>query len=256
MADKNTPQTADVEETEAGEEKLTRADVTALVNNAITNHLQRFSSKLDKSIGESVAKALQSAQPKAEDKPADGAAAGQPAKVDPETRLLREKLEAFEKRAAEADARAKATEEKARKDATRAQLREQLDAMGIKGARARAVLADFETSGVLRYDPETGAPQVVVKRTRAKGAKPEELAFEDLAEGLKDWAKTPEAAEFLPAPGATPGANRAAAGTAQKAAPVVRAGGGEKAADTYEGAVSGLAESMERGSIDLSSLFE
>ena len=68
----------------------------------------------------------------------------------------------------------------------------------MKGARATAVIALMRESGALRFDDD-GKPELVVKRSRSKGAAAEELAF-DLSAGVDDWAKTPDAAEFLPAP--------------------------------------------------------
>jgi hypothetical protein len=64
---------------------------------------------------------------------------------------------------------------------------------------ARAVIHDLEASNALRLNEETGAYELAVKRPRSKGARPEELTYDDLAAGLKDWSQTDDAREFLPA---------------------------------------------------------
>jgi hypothetical protein len=180
------------------------------LNAAITGHTKRLKSDLEKSLGDVVAKALSEKKP-ADDRPADqggNAPAGAAAKADPEVLKMREQLEKLTRSQAESEARAKAAEQKAARDATHATLREQLDSMGIKGPRARAVIHDLEASGMLKLS-ESGVYELTVKRARAKGAKAEELVFEDLADGLKDWALTEDAREFLPPPSsaaAKPGA--------------------------------------------------
>lgn len=186
------------EEKKAAEEKAAaeaEAAFNAKLNAAVTAHAKRLKADFEKQLADAIAK-LVPPEPKPADRPAEGNAP----KADPEVVKLRETVEKLTKAHAEADARAKATEEKARKDAARGALREALEAKGIKGARARAVIADLEQSGAVRFDEETGQPLLVVKRARVKGAKAEELSFDDLAAGIDDWAKTPDAAEFLPPP--------------------------------------------------------
>jgi hypothetical protein len=226
------------------------ARLNALINRAITSHVSRLEKKLTATLEKTLADSAAKLSQKPVDAPADANAQGNSAapKVDPQLKVMQERLEAFERKAAEAEARAKATEEKSRKESVRAQIREQLETQGIKGARARAVLHDLEATGALRFDEETGAPQLVVKRARAKGAQAEELAFEDLAAGVKDWAKSPDAAEFIPAPAAGN-----AGGMRPKSAPhVVRKAGEDKPAETFEGAVSSLAQAIERGDVSTS----
>lgn len=89
----------------------------------------------------------------------------------------------------------------ATRNSVHGQLKELLAAKGVTGARARAVIADFEASNILQYDDETGEPFLAVKRARGKGARAEELVF-DLEAGIDDWVQSPDAEEFLPAPGA------------------------------------------------------
>lgn len=139
---------------------------------------------------------------------------GQPPKADPETIKLREKYEALEKRQqATEDAR-----QKAEQSAARAQMHTTvlaaLDAKGVKGAKARAIIADLESQRALSFDEE-GKPQILVRRARARGAQPEELSFSDLKAGIDDWAQTSDAQEFLPAPSAPtrPGGGRPIAPT-------------------------------------------
>lgn len=73
-----------------------------------------------------------------------------------------------------------------------------LDGMGIKGPKARAVIAMLTESGQLQVD-ESGEAQLTVARQRVKNGPIEEQVF-DLATGLADWCRTAEAADFLPAP--------------------------------------------------------
>lgn len=184
-----------------GDDEDLDARITRLLdqklNPAITTHLKRFGEKIEKTLGEQIAKL---APPKPEDKPEDKPApGGAPPKADPELLKLREGYEKLQKQFAEESTARKAAEQKAARDATHADLRTHLDALGVKGARARAVIADLEQSGALKLN-ESGQYELTVKRARMKGAKPEALTFDDLAAGLKDWAATEDAKEFLPPP--------------------------------------------------------
>jgi hypothetical protein len=179
------------------EARITRV-VEQKLNPAITAHMKRFSAQVEKTLAEQVAKL---APPKPEDKPEDKPApGGAPPKADPELLKLRDGYEKLQKQFAEESAARKAAEQKAARDATHADLRSHLDALGVKGARARAVIADLEQSGALKLNEESGQYELTVKRARTKGAKPEALTFDDLAAGLKDWAATEDAKEFLPPP--------------------------------------------------------
>ena len=218
-------------------ETFTRDDVAAMVNSAVTSHLKRAQAATEKLIAESIGKALAAApKPEAADAPAaDGK--GKPAE-SADAKLMREKLEKLEAKYAEAEARAKATEEKARRDAARADLRAALEAKGVKGAKAAALVSHLEATGAVRFT-EDGKPELVVKRSRSKGAAAEELAF-DLAAGVEDWSKTPDAAEFLPAP-TTP------AGRPGQAAPT----GPRRAAQTYATPATSDAEMARRAAESL-----
>lgn len=204
-----------------GDDEDLDARITRLLdqklNPAITTHLKRFGEKIEKTLADQVAKL---APPKPEDKPEDKPAPGGPApKADPEVVKLREQLDKLTRSQAESEARAKAAEQKAARDTVHAQLKESLAQKGVTGARARAVIADLETSGALKFDEESGQYTLSVKRPRAKGAKAEELVFDDLAAGLDDWTKTPDAAEFLPPPGPAPKTRPGLPGAPRAAAP-------------------------------------
>jgi hypothetical protein len=185
------------EEKKAAEEKAAADDAAfnAKLNAAVSSHAKRLKAEFEKSLADAVAKLTPT---KPDDKPADDKPAGG-AKPDPEVARLREQVEKLTKQSADADAARAKAEQKAARDATHATLREQLDGLGIKGARARAVIADLESSGQLRLNEETGAYELAVKRPRSKGARPEELTYDDLGAGLKDWSQTDDAREFLPA---------------------------------------------------------
>lgn len=218
-------------------ETFTREEANTLVNQAVAAHTARLEKKFAAMLGglEQKFGAL-GAQP-----PADTAAQGQQsgaqgtppsgqapaAKPDPATQKLERELADLRKRYDEAETRAKQSEQKARQDATRAALRQALEAKGVKGAKARAVVSDFEASGALRYD-EDGTPRLAVTRARAKGAQPAEELF-DLAAGVEDWSKSDDAKDFIPAPtvpprpaqrpGALPAVRPGAQGAQQDAAP-------------------------------------
>jgi len=205
---------------DAGDDKpeaVTLEHVNAAINAALTAREKRQAATLEKLIAESVGKALAAApKPEAAEAPAaDGK--GKPAETAAE-KLLREKVEKLEAANAAAEKRARDTEEKARRDAARADLRTALEAKGIKGAKAAALVSHLEATGAVRF-AEDGKPELVVKRSRAKGAAAEELAF-DLAAGVEDWSKTADAAEFLPAPTAPAGRPGQTAGAGpRRAAP-------------------------------------
>lgn len=185
------------EEKKAAEEKAAAeadAAFNAKLNAAVTAHAKRLEERFNKALDERFAKL---SPPKGDEKPEDKPAGG--TKADPEVARLREQVEKLTKQSADADAARLAAERRAIKDATHTQLREQLDGMGIKGAKARAVIHDLEASGALKLNPESGAYELAVKRPRSKGARAEELTYDDLGAGLKDWSQTDDAREFLPA---------------------------------------------------------
>lgn len=205
------------EEKKAAEEKAAAeadAALNARINAAISTHMKRATATFEKTLSEQIAKL---APTKADEKPVDEKPAG--GKVDPELVKLRETVDKLTRSQAEADARAKAAETKAARDSTHAALKEQLDALGIKGVRARAVIHDLEASGQLKLNEESGSYELAVKRSRSKGARPEEVTYDDLGAGLKDWSQTDDAREFLPAAQATQGAAQGAARRATTALP-------------------------------------
>lgn len=218
------------------------------LNAAITGHMKRAQTAWEKALDERLAKLA----PAPETKPTDRAPDGPAQKADPEVLKLREQVEKLTRQAEEAARARAAVEDKARRDAARGELRGALEAKGVKGARATAVLAMLEHSGALRFTDE-GAAELVIKRARTKGARAEELAFDDLAAGIEDWTKTADAAEFLPAPsvnnlprrpGAAPGpiAPRAAPATPGRAL-------------TADEAADAAARALEQSGVDANDLF-
>lgn len=186
--------------------------IDAKLNSAITTHLKRHSTAMEKTIAETLAKALEARSASDQQGQQTQARGDAQQRTDPELAKLRETVEKLSKQAADADAARVKAEQKAARDATHTQLREHLDALGIKGARARAVIADLEASGALRVDDESGAYVLGVKRARSKGARPEELVFDDFGAALKDWSQTDDAKEFLPAQTSTQTSVRRAPG--------------------------------------------
>jgi len=180
---------------------LIKSVVGNTVNAAMTNHLKRTkpqedqAAQIQKQIDEAVAKALGQAQGQP---PQGNGTATDPAKPSPEVVRMQEQFEKLERKYADAEARAKAVEDKARRESTHSAIKDALNAKGISGAKALAVIAYLEQSGAVRHD-EDGVPRLAVKRSRTKNAPPEEIEW-DLAQGIDDWSKGPDAAEFLPPP--------------------------------------------------------
>lgn len=242
----------------AGEEKYSRAQVTQLINAAVTNHTKRLKADFEKGIGDAVAKALQAQrgtlgssaeeQPQGQPQTQPGSQGPAPAaRPDPATVKLREELDQIKRKYEEAEARSRQTEQKARQESARSTIRQALEAKGIKGAKAATLVSHFEVTGALRFD-EDGRPQLAVARSRAKGAQPEEVAF-DLATGVEDWTKTDDAKDFLPPPaplalrgtarpGTLPAVRPSGAAAAQPAASI------EEAVDQ---AIADLATNPPRG---------
>lgn len=188
MSTKQEQQQAPTEQqqTEQTSEPLTMAAINAAINAALTAREARLLKTLDERLA-SVSR------PQAQ--PTEG---GDGKAADPKMAALEAKLRDLDARYKDAEERAKATEEKARRDRARADLRSALEAEGVKGAKAAALVSHFEASGALKFDDD-GTPQLAVSRARSKGAAPEALMF-PISDGVKDWSKTAEAAEFLPPP--------------------------------------------------------
>lgn len=204
------------EEDEAAAEAAAEAD--AKLNGAVKNHVERALKKamaeLTKSVTEQISQAvagLKQPAPTDEDKSKQGKGGE---KIDPSVKLLQEEVERLKKQSADDRAARDAAEKTARTKETRTTIREALDKIGIKGARATALISHFETTGVVSYD-EDGKVKFSSTRVRAKGGQPDTLEFPDLATGIADWAKGEEAAEFLPAPGANANAAQAQRGQQQ-----------------------------------------
>lgn len=184
-------------------------------NSALTARDKRLQAAIGKTMEEQLAKLVPAVDPTKTpngDPPAPGSA-----KADPEVIKLRETVEKLTRQTEEATKSRTETEQKARLASTRTTLREALDAKGVKGVRATAVLAMLEQQGALRFN-ESGEPELVIKRARQKGARAEELVFDDLGAGVEDWAKSAEAADFLPAPQPIAAAKRPGAAAPQRAA--------------------------------------
>lgn len=234
------PQTFTLEDVEklVGERvNAALAQVSNTVNAAVTGQLKRID------FAGMIAKALpaQSAQAGAQgDAKPDAATQPSPAEA-----RLAAKLAELEARDRETTAKYAAREREVAREAARVVLREQLAAKGVSAVRARAAINDLEMTKALRFD-ENGAPVLAIKRARTKGARPEELVFEDLSDGLADWAQTPDAAEFLPAPSQQ--ANAAA--TARTGVTRIPAGGPRAALpttapDTEDGAAAAALALLE-----------
>lgn len=245
---------AAAEEAEAALEAKIGAIVNKHLNGAITAHTKRTMDSFTKVLDERFAKFTPPAEPKG-DAPAAGGTAT--TKADPEVMKLREQVEKLQRQAEEATRARTETEQRSRRESARAQLREALDAKGVKGAKARAVIADLEAQGAVRFDEETGTASLVLKRVRTKGARAEELAFEDLAAGIEDWAKSPDAAEFLPPPQAATTMRRPNVGAAPAQGPRPAASTTTTARpQTDEEIAEEVARDLERQGVDLNSLFE
>lgn len=180
---------------------LTREELSQVVNSAVTAQLKRAMGSVNTTIEQTIAKALSQANAKPEAQGEQQQAQQQQASSDPRLKILEQQLAELKRKNEESETRAQKIEREARQNAVRATLKEQLEAKGIKGAKARAVLADLEASGTVRY-LEDGRVEGVVRRVRTKGGKPEELTHEDLASFVADWAMSDDAKEFLPPPAA------------------------------------------------------
>jgi hypothetical protein len=237
---------------EDGGDAITREEITSLINTtvnaALTTHTKRQAASLEKTIADSIARAFESRAKPEDGGDGDGGTTGKKpggdAKPSPEMKAMADKLARLEKENAEEKAARRETEQRAKRDAVRGTLREQLEAAGIKGARSRAALALLEAEGVVRFDAETGTPSIVVKRSRSKGAAADEMTFDDLGEGVKDWLKSPDAGEFIPAPAAKQptNGNRTQSSTQQGGA-----SGGARKPMSIDDAVNATVAQIESG---------
>lgn len=160
--------------------KALSSAIAPVVNAAVTNHLKRTGSQQGQQ-----AQQGEQAQQGQQQSAADSRALQ-------ELAALKEQLESERKARAESERRAVV-------DGAKRSMIEALAAKGITGAKARAIVADFQASGSFRLG-EDGTPSLVVSRARTKGGKPAPLEYSDLADGIADWVQSDEAKEFLPAP--------------------------------------------------------
>lgn len=176
-----------------------QSSMSGVANAAVTNQLKRQKSQAEQQNTE-LLKRLEDLEKRLASKAQEAAETSEADAPKPNKELLdlREMYERLEKKNLDSEARAKAVEEKARWDGARGDIRKALADKGVVGVRADAVIALFENTKTLRFDGD-GNPQLFVKRARGKNAQPEELPW-SLPEGVDDWSKSPEAAEFLPAP--------------------------------------------------------
>lgn len=175
--------------------QISEDQVNEIVNRALTAREKRLQTTLEKLIVEQMGKltaAKQTEQAAEGDKPKP--------QESPEVKALSEKLVKLEKTlVAERELREK-TEQSARDVSTRTKLRDALKAAGVKDdALEFAVGHLYDAKKSIRFSDD-GKPLMTVTRARAKNAPAEPMDFDDLTEAAKDWAKTQEAAFFLPAP--------------------------------------------------------
>lgn len=188
------------------------AILDAKLNSAITTHLKRQGDRFEKLLTETVAKLT--APKSAEGAGGNGGNANggdangnavregntQQPRTDPEIASLRETVSKMQKQVADAEAAAIAAKRAALRDKTHTDLRERLTDAGVTPARAAALIAYMEATGELRVNEDTGNYEMAVKRVRTRGGtRPEEIVFDDLAAGVKDWTQTELAAEFITA---------------------------------------------------------
>lgn len=230
--------------------RISRA-LDAKLNAAMTSRDKRLMGGFEKLLTEKLGAIPAPREDKPTDRPADGAQGA--AKADPEVIKLREQLDKLQRQADEDRKARAAVEEKSRREAARASIREALAAKGITGARARAVIADLEASGSIRFT-EDGVPELVVKRARTKGSRAEELAFDDLAAGVEDWSKSDDAKEFLPATTATQTAAPRRAGL--PLTPRVPSAQATDRVLSDDERAEAAAKQLESSGIDVSSLFD
>lgn len=173
-----------------------RDDVQKMVNGALATHAKRT----EKLIAESLAKFAEAVKPPPPEEQPEAAKSSKNVADSAEYRALLKRVEAAEKKQQEAEAKSKAEMDARRRDAAQSQLRIALEQKGFNKKALDVLVTAMAANGTLRYD-EDGKPLIAVKRSRSKGAAADEETFEDFAAGVEDYAKTDEAAVFLPPPG-------------------------------------------------------
>jgi len=221
--------------------------INEIVNRALTARDKRQQTALEKSIADAVAKAIPKPAPAPEPADGDDKAKGS-GKVDPQVRLALERVTKLEEQLAAEKKVREAVEARAREDRTRSDLRTALKTVGVKDEAIEIAVGHIiDSRRLVKFDDE-GRPILTVSRVRSKGSQAEALEFNDLVDGAKDWAKTPEAAFFLPAPagGTQTGARRPtpAGVPTRQATPTGRP-------MTEDEAVRRVTEDLQRKGIDL-----
>lgn len=189
MSDSTNANGGDTSQGTGAPEALTLDHVNKLVNSAITGHLKRESEKqtaaFSKLIEEHVGKLAEQLKPapKPDDK---GAPSGESAEFN----ALKKQLEEQRKITQSLNERYEAEKKTARDTKLRSSVTEHLIATGIDPTRAKHALA-YLVDGEKRVDFDGDA---IVFRDDVNGNLP-------LADGLKSWAKTPEAKLYLPPAG-------------------------------------------------------
>lgn len=231
--------------------RISRA-LDAKLNAAMTSRDKRLMGGFEKLLTEKLGTLSPArSEDKPADKPVDGAQGA--AKADPEVIKLREQLDKLTRQADEDRKARAAIEEKSRREAARTAIREALAAKGITGAKARAVIADLEASGAVRFT-EDGVPELVIKRARMKGSRAEELAFDDIAAGIEDWSKSDDAKEFLPAQQPAAAQPRRATPLSPTARATPAALGNRPLSDDER--AEAAAKQLEAHGVDVTSLFD
>jgi hypothetical protein len=242
-ANGNPPPPDDIDDEEGGdgEESLTRADVTKMINGAVRSQLGRL---LPTAIQEGLKPVLEQLSTL---NPANGGEGGeggdddeeQPTgkrKADPALSKLTKQVENLTKQVKEKDDKLSA-EAAARKAAQLdTELGRALDSIGVDKLRLRGALAIHRGAAFI---DDAGAVKFRAKRDGYE----EEL---DPAEALKEWADTDEGKSYLAPTGSTGGSGaRASRGNSSGAARKQAAAGDDKAAAAQ--ALPGLIDEMIGG---------
>lgn len=214
------------------QETFSRAEVTALVNQAITSHTKRLEAKFAESL-EGIKQLL--AQKPAEPSPD----AAKTVQVDPEIVKLREALDRVkQENERERSARVQ-SEERARAQAEDAALR---DAIARNGIRPELRSAAFHMLKAEMQRDEEGNAKLAIKRVRERGRPAEAVPF-SIDDGVQDWIKSDEAKAFLPPP-TTP-----AKPTTAGRAPSVAAASAQRADASFDASLAAAAEALSNKGI-------
>lgn len=229
------------------DEKQIEADarLNAIVKSHLRRELKAFTQQLD------AIKAAIAEKPKTETPAEEGKGRGPDGKftsdkADPQVKALMDAQARIERELKEERDRRVALETKAKKDSIRGIIRAQLEEAGVKGKRLDAAVIMLEQQNLV--EQEGGEPIFKVARSRAKGGPVEEMEFDKLHEGVQDWLKSPDAADFLPAPTIPNQGNRAAVRSGQQSGrqPVY-----DKPARSFDEAIRRTAEQLAAKGVDI-----